>query len=121
MSATSLMPNTCTLTPVINAQSSASAGMTTTFGTQVSGVTCGIQTSGGFEAVREYRETGRRSFNCYFPPGTTIDIGYMISGVTGSSIEGMSAKFLRVTSPIQDHAGRGAYIMVTAEEETQST
>jgi len=116
MSATSLMPNTCTLTPVTNAQSATSAGMTSTPGTPVTGVTCGIQVSGGFEAVREYRETGQRSFNCYFPIGTTISNGYLISAITGGSIGGLSGAILSVTSPAQDHAGRGTYLMVTAEE-----
>jgi len=116
MSVASLLVNTCTLTPITNGQSSTSAGMTTVVGTPVTSVACAIQTSSGREFVALGRETGRRFFDCYFAAGTTIDTRYRISSITGSSIGGLSGATLQVMSPPQDHAGRGSYLMVTAEE-----
>lgn len=115
MSLASLLVNTCTLTPITNGKSSIGT-MTTVVGTPVTGVACSIQTLSGRESVELGRETGTRVFKCFFAASTTIDTRYRISAVTGSSIAGMSSITLQVISPPQDHAGRGTYQMVLAEE-----
>lgn len=116
MSATSLMVNTCTLTPPTHGQSATGAGMTWSAASATTDVACAIQTQSGYESVRMGREDGQRSFNCYFAASTTIATGYLISAIAGNSITGLSGVTLIVTSPPQDHAGRGTYQMVTAEE-----
>ena len=114
MSAESMMRNTCTLTPITEGQSNTSAGLTNTPGSTVTGVQCSIQQAGGCEAVQQFRETGVRSFNCYFPYGTTLAENYLISAITSAS--GLSGVVLKVKSPPQDHGGLSKYLMVTAEE-----
>jgi hypothetical protein len=116
MSATSMMPNTCTVTPNTNSQSATSAGMTFVPGTPVTGVVCSIQVSGGREFLEAGRIRGVRTFECYFPIGTVLAASDRLSSITGGSIGGMSGFMLSVTSPPEDHAGRGTYLFCTAEE-----
>ena len=115
MSATSMMRNTCTITPVTESQTSTTGELTETDGTPVTLVTCSIQQNGGSEFLQQGRLDGQRSFSCYFPAGTTIATNSRISTIVGAS--GIASDVvLKVTSPPQDHAGRSAYLMVTAEE-----
>lgn len=114
MSAESMMRNTCTLTPITEGNSSTSAGLTNAPGTAVTGIQCSIQQANGRESVEQFRETGKRQFNCFFPYGTTIADRYQISAITGAA--GLSGAILSVTSPPQDHGGLQKYLMVTAED-----
>lgn len=115
MSATSMMRNTCTITPVTESTNATTGELTETDGTPVTSVTCSIQQAGGSEFISQGRLEGQRAFNCYFPVGTAIENNSRISAIAGAS--GIaSGTVLKVTSPPQDHAGRNAYVMVTAEE-----
>lgn len=116
MSLSTLLVNTCTITPRTEGQSATSAGLTFTDGTAVTGVACNVQQTGGSEFVTAGREDGERQFVIYFPASTTVALSSKISSITGSSIAGLSGAVLEVTSPPQDHSGRGTYVMVTARE-----
>lgn len=117
MSLATLLVNTCSLTPVDYAQSTASGGLgNPPASADQIGVACNIQVASGSESVSHARETGQRIFECYFGSSVTITHRYLISNITGSSIAGLSGVVLEVISPPQDHSGRGTYKMVIARE-----
>lgn len=114
MTASSMMRNTCIVSVKTPTQSTASGAPVYTWVDNASAVACSVQQSSGFEAMAQYRETGKRQFNIYFPAGTVITTGDRLNTITGAGVS--SALIIDVTSPPQDHAGRSAYLMVTGEE-----
>ena len=119
MSVSTLLVNTCGLTPPSESQSANSGGMVWEPGTSVTPVACNIQTTSGREFIEAGQETGERFFDCYFLSSQTITTGYRISGITTGGIAGaLSGVTLEVISPPQDQSGRGAYHMVVAKEVT---
>jgi predicted DsbA family dithiol-disulfide isomerase len=108
------MRNTCTITR--KAETVATNGATTTaWSTIASGVTCSIQTQSGREALEHFRITGRKLINAYFPPATDIKAQDVLTTIAGGGVVGIAANLSVKSQPI-DHSGRGAYIMVVAEE-----
>lgn len=114
MTASSMMRNTCVIAAKTASQSTASGAPTYSWANQSPAVACSVQQSSGFESNAQYRETGKRQFNIYFPAGTVVTTGDRLNTITGAGVS--SALIIDVTSPPQDHAGRSAYLMVTGEE-----
>lgn len=115
MPAISMMRNTCTIRAVADAQSTSSAGLTRTVGSDVTGVTCSIQQTGGSSGNYEGRILGVRQFEVFFPAGTVVGVGYLLTGFSGPS--GLSSgDVLQVTSDPVDNAGMASYVVVTAQE-----
>ncbi len=115
MSATSMMRNTCTVTHAANTQAATGAVIKTYGGSVDLLVQCSVQINGGDERNFQQRLQGERQLSVFFPPGTNVSAGDRLTTIAG--VSGItSSEVFEVTSPPQDHAGRGAYVMVTATE-----
>lgn len=115
MSVLSMMRNTCKLSTKSESQSTATGGLVPTWVTSANTTQCSIQQGGGNENQQQGREMFSRFYNVYFPAGTQVFNTMRLHDITGPS--GLAAgTILEVTSPPVDHAGVGAYVMVTATE-----
>lgn len=111
MSALRMMRNTCTISRKTESIASANGYPGVTWA-DTTGVQCSIQVASGREDVSR-RETGAKTYNCYFPYGTDVQTKDVLKSISGPA--GVAAN-LSVTSPPIDHSGQGAYVMVTAVE-----
>lgn len=116
MSLSSLLVNTCSIKPWTESQSANSGGLLNTLGSATDSVPCAVQTMSARKQMQYGQELGKRMFDVYFAASTTIGLKYLIYNITGSSVGGLSGVTLRVIGPPADHAGRGTYLMVPAEE-----
>ena len=114
MSALSMMRNTCTIERSANTQSTYGTAMKT-YTSTYTGVACSVQINSGSEGNYQQRLQGVRQLSIFFPAGTDViasDRIKTIAGVSGIA----SGDIFEVTSPPEDHAGRNAYVMVSATE-----
>lgn len=112
MNALRMLRNTCTVSRKTETIASANGFVTETWA-DTTGVKCSVQTQNGREAMEHFRETGRKTYNVYFPSGTDVRVSDVLKSFSGPG--GISAN-LSVTSPPIDHSGLSPYLMVIAEE-----
>lgn len=114
MSALSMMRNTCTITRGTDAVSSFGTPVKT-YASLYTGVACSVQINSGSEGNYQERLQGFRSLSIFFPASTDVTAADRITAIAG--VSGITAgEVFEVTSPPEDHAGRGAYVMATATE-----
>lgn len=103
-----MMTNRAVTLRATEAQSTAGAGLTTTYAPHQS-VRCLIQgkrssEGGGVQEMEEYGWSG------YFPNGVDLRVQDRLVGITGNGA--LTGKTLEIAGPPIDHAGKGAYQFV---------
>jgi hypothetical protein len=108
MSLLSMLNKTCTVSSKSMSQSSTSGGNVTAR-QSTSDVACAVQIDKSYQATIMGKETGVVEAWFYFPHGTTVDVGYRLTAVTG-----YTGHTFEVITKNMDDVGRGAYTKVLA-------